>query len=53
MRWDENAGGDDDAISTSSRPNEQEPADQQGSDGRERDGLGRPLCQGRDDIDVK
>lgn len=42
MRWDENAGGGDDAISTSPRSKEQESADQQGGDDRERDGLGRP-----------
>lgn len=35
MRWDENAGSDDDAISTSSRPSEQESIDQQGNDGGE------------------
>lgn len=35
MRWGD---GGDDAISTSSQPNEQESADQQGSDGTETDG---------------
>lgn len=49
MRW----GGGNDAISTSSRPNEQESAARRGSDGRERDGLGRPLGQGSGDIDDK
>jgi hypothetical protein len=53
MRWDENAGGSNDAISTSSRPHEQESAARRGSDSREKDGLGRPLGQGRGDIDGK
>lgn len=42
MRWGD---GGDDAISTSSQPNEQESADQQGSDGTETDGSRRATAR--------